>query len=94
MRGGTFAAVRTSKTESLNLDSWDRKSRRTTYKLEQERVLPQRADATGEAQDEHHAAHHQEEPHRVETAEIRDGRDVGEDALETKQPLLEALANS
>lgn len=81
--------MRTSKTESqsgsFEFLRWE--VTKTTYKLEQERVLPQRADATGEPQDEHHAAHHQEQPHRIKTPEVRDGRDVGEDALATKQPL-------
>lgn len=83
--GGTFAAVRASKTESQSC-IFELLRRQTTYKLEQEGVLPQRTDATGEPQDEHHAAHHQEEPHRVKAPEVRDGRDVGEDALATKQP--------
>lgn len=84
--GGRFAAVRASQTQAQG-GVLEFLRHRTTYKLEQEGVLPQRADAAGEPQDEHHAAHHQEEPHRVETPEVRDGRDVGEDALATKQPM-------
>ena len=52
-----------------------------TYKLEQEGVLPQSANAAGESQDEHHPPHHQEQPHRVEAPQVCDGRDVGQDPL-------------
>lgn len=52
-----------------------------TYKLEQEGVFPQRSDAAGEAQDEHHPPDDHEEPDRVQAAQVRDGRDVGQDAL-------------
>lgn len=52
-----------------------------TYKFQQERVFSQCADATGKSKDEHDSAHHQEEPDWVETPQVRDGGDVGEDAL-------------
>lgn len=63
---------------------------RTTYKFEQERVFSQRSDAAGEPEDEHHTAHHQEEPDGVKAAEVRDGRDVGENALQRRREGLEA----
>lgn len=52
-----------------------------TYKFEQERVFSKCANASGKSKDEHHSAHHQEEPHGVKTPKVCDGRDVGEDAL-------------
>lgn len=52
-----------------------------TYKFQQERVFSQCANATGKSKDEHHSAHHQEEPDWVKTPKVRDGWDVGEDAL-------------
>lgn len=55
--------------------------RASTYKLQEESVLPQGADAAGEAQDEHHPAHHHEEPDGVEAPQVCDGVDVGKDTL-------------
>lgn len=52
-----------------------------TYKFEQEGVFSQSSNATGKAQDEHHAAHHQEEPDWVKATQVCDGGDVREDAL-------------
>lgn len=56
-----------------------------TYKFKQEGVFSQRSYATGEAQDEHHATHHQEEPHWVKATQVCDGWDVWEDALREKE---------
>lgn len=57
------------------------RSHRATYKLQQERVFTQRSDASCEAQDEHHPSNHHEEPDWVQTAQVCDGRDVGQDSL-------------
>lgn len=62
-----------------------------TYKFEQERVFTQRSDTTGEAKDEHHTTHHQEEPDWVKTAQVGDGWDVGEDPLIKHSMTLEEL---
>lgn len=51
------------------------------YKFEQEGVLSQGADAAGEAQDEHDPSDDDEEPHGVEAPQVRDGWQVGQDAL-------------
>lgn len=69
--------------KNLVSDEW-------THKFEQEGVFSQRADATGKSKDEHHTAHHQEEPDRVETAQVCDGGDVGEDTLGEQSEGLEA----
>lgn len=63
----------------------------STYEFEQERVFSEGADATGKAEDEHHATHHQEQPHRVKTPEVCDGRDVGEDALQKEKNINKSL---
>lgn len=47
-----------------------------THKFEQERVFPERADASGKSEDEHYPPYHDEEPYRVETAQICDGGNV------------------
>lgn len=52
-----------------------------TYKLEEESVFPECSDAPCKSQNEHHSAHHQEEPDGVEAAEVCDGGDVGQDSL-------------
>lgn len=62
-----------------------------TYKFEQERVFSQCSDAASESEDEHHAAHHQEEPDWVEAAQVRDGGDVGENTLEEQSEGLDAI---
>ena len=61
-----------------------------THKFEQEGVFSQGADATGESEDEHHTADHQEEPDRVETAQVCDRGDVGQDTLGEQSEGLEA----
>ena len=60
-----------------------------TYKFEQEWVFSQCSDATSESEDEHHTANHQEEPDRVETPQVGDGGDIGEDALVKQSGWLE-----
>lgn len=67
---------------------------RGTYKLEQERVFSQRSNATGKPKDEHDAAHHEEEPDRVEAPQVSDGRDVGENTLEAKEIKGQVLKGS
>lgn len=43
------------------------------YKFKQEGVLSESANTAGEAQNEHDSSYDNEEPHRVEAAEICDG---------------------
>lgn len=62
-------------------DSKHARNHPATYKLEQERVFTQRSDASCKAQDEHDPSDHHEEPDWVQTAQVCDGRDVGQDAL-------------
>lgn len=52
-----------------------------TYKFEQECVLSEGANAAGKAQDEHDPSDDDEEPHGVEASQVRDGWQVGQDAL-------------
>lgn len=47
-----------------------------THKFEQECVLPERTDASGKSEDEHHPSYDNEEPDRVEAAQICDGGNV------------------
>lgn len=60
-----------------------------TYKFEQEWVFSQCSYATSESEDEHHTTNHQEEPDWVETPEVGDGWDVGEDTLVKQSEWLE-----
>lgn len=60
---------------------------RETHKLEQEGVFSQSSDAAGEAEDEHHSADYDEEPHGVEATQVRDGRQVRQHALRKAQAL-------
>ena len=52
-----------------------------TYKLKEEGVLPQSADTSRKAQNEHDASHHHEEPDWVQAPQVCDGRDVGQNTL-------------
>lgn len=56
-----------------------------TYKLKKEGVFPQRSDASGEAQHEHHPTHHQKQPYWVKPTQICDGGYVGENSLMKKE---------
>lgn len=55
-------------------------------KLEEESVFPQCSDAACKPQNEHHSAHHEEEPHRVKAAEVGDGRDIGQNTFFIPRP--------
>lgn len=77
-------AVNTQKSNLSECCQW------RAYKFEQKGVFSQRSDATGEAKDEHHATHHQEEPDWVKATQVCDGGDVWEDALREKDVDLDS----
>lgn len=52
-----------------------------TYKLKQKRVFSERSDASCKSKNEHDPPDHHEEPDRVQTPQVCDGRDVGENTL-------------
>lgn len=66
---------------SLEIRDWEtgwRKmgGRAGTHKFEQKRVFPERTDASGESEDEHHPSYYDKQPDRVKAAQICDGGNV------------------